>query len=164
MKTQYVGVIFTNDIGAYADLKGKTYYFKDNIGSTVGDEVVVRCTSGRLAIVEVVTVSDVAPSEKLLNGKLLCSTLCKVDKSEEEKRKKYLKNKQRMAALYTEVIRTTSNRPLEDVARSLLCAATNQTLPEIKEAWDKFFEAEHLQKETEAYEEEYGLCASTSAK
>lgn len=164
MKTQYVGVIFTNDIGAYADLKGKTYYFKDNIGSTVGDEVVVRCTSGRLAIVEVVTVSDVAPSEKLLNGKLLCSTLCKVDKSEEEKRKKYLENKQRMAALYTEVIRTTSNRPLEDVARSLLCAATNQTSPEIKEAWDKFFEAEHLQKETEAYEEEYGLCASTSAK
>lgn len=165
MKTQYVGVIFTNDIGAYADLKGKTYYFKDNIGSTVGDEVVVRCTSGRLAIVEVVTVSDIAPSEKLLNGKPLCSTLCKVDKSEEEKRNQYRVNKQRTETLYTEVIRTASrNRPLEDVARSLLCAATNQTSPEIKEAWDKFFEAEHLQKETEAYEEEYGLCASTSAK
>lgn len=164
MKTQYVGVIFTNDIGAYADLKGKTYYFKDNIGSTVGDEVVVRCTSGRLAIVEVVTVSDVAPSEKLLNGKPLCSTLCKVDKSEEEKRKKYLENKQRRAALYTEVIRTTSNRPLEDVARALLCAAASQDAAEIKEAWDKYFEAVKLQKEIEAYEEEYGLCASTSAK
>lgn len=164
MKTQYVGVIFTNDIGAYADLKGKTYYFKDNIGSTVGDEVVVRCTSGRLAVVEVVTVSDVAPSEKLLNGKPLYSTLCKVDKSEEEKRKKYLENKQRMVALYTEVIRTTSKRPLEDVARTLLCAAAGQDAAEIKEAWDKYFEAEKLQKEIESYKEEYGLCASTSAK
>lgn len=164
MKTQYVGVIFTNDIGAYADLKGKTYYFKDNIGSTVGDEVVVRCTSGRLAVVEVVTVSDVAPSEKLLNGKPLYSTLCKVDKSEEEKRKKYLENKQRRVALYTEVIRTMSKRPLEDAARTFLCSAAGQDAAEIKEAWDKYFEAEKLQKEIESYEEEYGLCASTSAK
>lgn len=165
MKTQYVGVIFTNDIGAYADLKGKTYYFKDNIGSTVGDEVVVRCTSGRLAVVEVVTVSDVAPSEKLLNGKPLCSTLCKVDKSEEDKRNQYLMNKQRREALYTEVIRTTTkNCPLEDVARTLLCAAAGQNTAEIKEAWDKYFETKKLQKEIEAYEEEYGICASTSAK
>lgn len=165
MKTQYVGVIFTNDIGAYADLKGKTYYFKDNIGATIGDEVVVRCSSGRLAIVEVVTTSDVAPSEKLLNGKSLCSTLCKVDKTEEDKRKQYWENKQRTETLYAEIIRTvTSDRPLGDAARSLLCAATNQTSPEIKEAWDKFFEAEHLRKEIEAYEEEYGICASTSAK
>ena len=165
MKTQYVGVIFTNDIGAYADLKGKTYYFKDNIGSTVGDEVVVRCTSGRLAVVEVVTVSDVAPSEKLLNGKPLCSTLCKVDKSEEEKRKKYLENKQYSEALYTEVIRTaTKTCPLKDVARTLLCTAADQDAYEIKEAWGKYFEAEKLQKEIENYEEEYGICESTSAK
>lgn len=166
MKTQYVGVIFNNVPGASIDFKeNKIYYFKDNIGATIGDEVVVRCMSGRLAIVEVVTVSDVAPSEKLLNGRSFCSTLCKVDKTEEHKRKQYWENKQRTEALYTEVIRTTSrNRPLKDAARSFLCSNPDQNAPEIKEAWDKFFEAERLQKETEAYEEEYGLCASTSAK
>lgn len=165
MKTQYVGVIFTNDIGAYANLKSKTYYFKDNIGSTIGDEVVVRCTSGRLAIVEVVTVSDIAPSEKLLNGKPLCSTLCKVDKTEEDKRKQYRVNKQRVDTLYAKVINTVSNaRPIDAIAQSLLCSNPDQSAPEIKEAWEKFFEAERLSEEVKAYEEEYGLCASTSAK
>lgn len=164
MKTQYVGVIFTNDIGAYADLKGKTYYFKDNIGSTVGDEVVVRCASGRLAIVEVVTVSDIAPSEKLLNGKPFCSTLCKVDKTEEEKRKKYLENKEAAKTLCAHAINMVSSRlSVEDIARTLLCAAS-QDDPVVKEAWNDYLEAKELQKEIEAYEEEYGICASTSAK
>lgn len=164
MKTQYVGVIFTNDIGAYADLKGKTYYFKDNIGSTVGDEVVVRCTSGKLAVVEVVTVSDIAPSEKLLNGKLLCSTLCKVDKSEEEKRKKYLENKKSAKTLYSHAINLVSAcLPIEILARTFICAA-NQDDPAVKNAWQDYLEAEKLLKEVKDYEEAYGLCVSTSAK
>lgn len=164
MKTQYVGVIFTNDIQPGAN--AKTYYFRDNTGAAVGDELVVRLSTGRLAVVEVVTVSDVAPSEKLTLGHQLSPTLCKVDKSEEEKRKKYLENKQYSEALYTEVIRTTTKTcPLKDVARALLCAAAaGQDADEIKEAWDKYFEAEKLQKETEDYEEEYGICESTSAK
>lgn len=157
MKTQYVGVIFTNDIQPGANVK--TYYFRDNTGAAVGDELVVRLSTGRLAVVEVVTVSDVAPSERLLGAHQLSSTLCKVDKSEEEKRKKYLENKQYSEALYTEVIRTaTKTSPLKDVARTLLCAAAGQDADEIKEAWDKYFEAEKLQKEIEDYEKEYGIC------
>lgn len=163
MKTQYVGVIFTNDIQPGAN--AKTYYFKDNTGAAVGDELVVRLSTGRLAVVEVVTVSDIAPSEKLTLGHRLSPTLCKVDKSEEEKRKKYLENKQYSEALYTEVIRTaTKTCPLKDIARTLLCTAADQDADEIKEAWGKYFEAEKLQKEIEAYEEEYGICESTSAK
>lgn len=163
MKTQYVGVIFTNDIQPGAN--AKTYYFKDNTGAAVGDELVVRLATGRLAVVEVVTVSDVEPSEKLTLGHQLSPTLCKVDKSEEEKRKEYLENKQYSEALYTEVIRTaTKTCPLKDVARILLCTAADQDAYEIKEAWGKYFEADKLQKEIEAYEEEYGICESTSAK
>ena len=140
MKTQYVGVIFTNDIQPGAN--AKTYYFRDNTGAAVGDELVVRLSTGRLAVVEVVTVSDVAPSERLLGA-----------------RKKYLENKQYSEALYTEVIRTTTKTcPLKDVARTLLCAAAGQDADEIKEAWNKYFEAEKLQEEVESYEKEYGIC------
>lgn len=157
MKTQYVGVIFTNDIQPGAN--AKTYYFRDNTGAAVGDELVVRLSTGRLAVVEVVTVSDVAPSEKITLGHQLSPTLCKVDKSEEEKRKKYLENKQYSEALYTEVIRTaTKTCPLKDVAWTLLCTATDQGADEIKEAWGKYFEVEKLQKEIESYEKEYGIC------
>lgn len=162
MKTQYVGVIFTNDIQSGAN--AKTYYFRDNTGAAVGDELVVRLSTGRLAVVEVVTVSDVEPSEKLTLGHRLSPTLCKVDKSEEEKRKKYLENKESAKALYSHAINMVSSRlPIEDLARTLLCAA-DQTDQTTKNAWQDYFEAEKLLKEVKDYEEEYGICVLTSAK
>lgn len=162
MKTQYVGVIFTNDIQPGAN--AKTYYFKDNTGAAVGDELVVRLSTGRLAVVEVVTVSDVAPSEKLTFGHQLSPTLCKVDKSEEEKRNKYLENKEAAKALYSHAINMVSSRlPIEDLARALLCAA-DQTDQTTKNAWNDYQEAKKLMKEVKDYEEAYGICESTSAK
>ena len=162
MKTQYVGVIFTNDIQPGAN--AKTYYFKDNTGAAVGDELVVRLATGRLAVVEVVTVSDVAPSEKITLGHQLSPTLCKVDKSEEEKRKKYLENKETAKALYTHAIDLVSaHLPIEDFARAAVCAADPKD-PFTPEAWQDYLEAEKLLKEVKDYEEEYGICESTSAK
>ena len=162
MKTQYVGVIFTNDIQPGAN--AKTYYFKDNTGAAVGDELVVRLATGRLAVVEVVTVSDVAPSERLTSGHQLSPTLCKVGKSEEEKRNKYLENKEAAKALYSHAINIVSSRlPIEDLARALLCAA-DQTDQATKNAWSDYQEAKKLMKEVKDYEEAYGICESTSAK
>lgn len=162
MKTQYVGVIFTNDIQPGAN--AKTYYFKDNTGAAVGDELVVRLSTGRLAVVEVVTVSDVEPSERLTLGHQLSPTLCKVDKSEEEKRNKYFENKESAKALYSHAINLVSaHLSIEDLARAVVCAA-DQDDPTTKNAWQDYLEAEKLLKKVKDYEEAYGICESTSAK
>lgn len=156
MKTQYVGVIFTNDVQPGAN--AKTYYFKDNTGAAVGDELVVRLSTGRLAVVEVVTVSDVAPSEKLTFGHQLSSTLCKVDKSEEEKRNRYLENKEAAKALYSHVISLVSaHLPIEDLARAVVCTA-NMKDPSTPAAWNDYQKAEKLMEEVKDYEEAYGIC------
>lgn len=154
MKTQYVGVIFTNDIQPGAN--AKTYYFRDNTGAAVGDELVVRLSTGRLAVVEVVTVSDVAPSEKVTFGHQLGQTLCKVDKSAEEKHEQYRKNKYDALKIFKDIATECASKLSEhDVARTLLCS-----LPatESSSLWEKFFKAERLQEEVESYEKEYGIC------
>ena len=162
MKTQYVGVIFNNDPGAFANFKeNKIYYFKDNIGATIGDEVVVRKGDGQLAVVKVVTVS---PDEPMINPAPFAYVISKVDKTDEQKRQKYLNNKKDASRLFSEVISQCLRcLSLRDAARTLTCTVevSNKSASEI---WKIFFAAENLQKETEAYEEEYGICASTSAK
>lgn len=162
MKTQYVGVIFNNDPGAFANFKeNKIYYFKDNIGATIGEEVVVRKGDGKLAVVKVVTV---APDEPMISPAPFAYVISKVDKTDEQKRQKYLNAKKDASRLFSDVISQCLRcLSLRDAARTLTCTVevSNKSASEI---WKIFFEAENLQKEIEAYEEEYGLCASTSAK
>lgn len=154
MKTQYVGVIFTNDIRP--GTSAKTYYFKDNTGAKVGDELVVRCSTGRLTVVEVVTVSDVAPAEILLDGHRLSATLCKVDKSEEEKYKQYQANKHSAHRMFEDIItECISKMNVHDAARTLLCSLP---IEESASIWEIFFKAEKRLKEVESYEKEYGIC------
>ena len=156
MKTQFVGVIFKNDLKQLNNQgEPKVYYFKDNLGSTIGDEVVVRCNDGRLAVVQVIVVSA---EEPLLDRKPNAYTVSKVDNTDELKRRAYYENKQRVSQIFNNVVRECLNRlPPQDAARTLLCSLKDTSSTENKPLWDMYFEAEKLVEATKNYEKEYDI-------